>query len=174
MCSPPMLEMSKPSIRTGSVSRLEPVLKRGERVDSLGAAALLAQPVLSQREGCVALGELAQPALRTALGDAHLDRATAPRRERIGDHAGALAHRGADDDQARDRRRRRVVLGEELLGDLGLGGLGLVGEVEAVALGESAIAHLEDLGIRLGALDGDRDQVGRLERLAGDRAPLHQ
>ena len=67
--------------------RVEPerVLERRERVDALGAAALLAQPVLGERERRVALGELAQAALRAALGDPDLDRPAAPRRERLGE-----------------------------------------------------------------------------------------
>ena len=47
-------------------------------------------------------------------------------------------------------------------------------EVEALAFREHSVAHLEDLGVRARALDRHRDQVGGLERLAGDAAPLHQ
>src|SRR5581483_2076762 len=87
---------------------------------------------------------------------------------------GAAAQGGADHDEPRQRRRRRVVLGEELLRHLGLAALGRVHEVEAVAGGQDAVADLEDLGVGVGALDGDADQVRRLERLAGDPLALHQ
>jgi hypothetical protein len=43
-----------------------------------------------------------------------------------------------------------------------------------VALGEHAVADLEDLGVRARPLDGDRDQVRRLERFPRHAAPLHQ
>ena len=43
-----------------------------------------------------------------------------------------------------------------------------------MALGQQPVADLEHLRVRLRALDRDRDQVGVVERLAGDAAPLHQ
>src|SRR5262249_40821570 len=69
---------------------------------------------------------------------------------------------------------RRVVLSQELLGHLALAALGLVGQVEALALGEDAVANLEDLRVRAAPLGRARDQVGRPQRLAGDAAALHQ
>src|SRR4029079_16654324 len=42
------------------------------------------------------------------------------------------------------------------------------GEIEALALGEHAVADLEDLRVRILALDSARDQVG-----AAQRAPRH-
>ena len=51
---------------------------------------------------------------------------------------------------------------------------GLVVEVEALALGEDAVADLEDLGVGVGALGGDPDQVGGADRAAGDPLALEQ
>ena len=135
---------------------------------------LAAQPVLVEGEAGVALGQLAQAALVAALGDPHLDRGAAPLAQRLGEEPGALAQVGADDDRPRHRRRRRVVLADELLGDLGRLALGLVVEVEALALGEDAVADLEDLGVGVGALDSDADQVGGADRAAGDALALEQ
>ena len=174
MCSPPMLEMSKPSIRTGSDSSPSAVLKRRERVDALRAPALLSQrPGRARARRCARRARAAGASSRAPRPG---PRPAPPRRAESASATRPARSRSAGPtiDQPRHRRRRRVVLGEELLGHLGLIGLGLVGEVEAVALGERAVADLEDLGVGLRALDRDRDQVGGLERLAGDRAPLHQ
>ena len=43
-----------------------------------------------------------------------------------------------------------------------------------MALGEHPVADLEHLRVGLGALNRDGDQIGRVERLASDRAPLHE
>ena len=51
---------------------------------------------------------------------------------------------------------------------------GLVVEVEALPLGEDAVAHLEDLGVGVGPLGGDADQVGGADRAAGDPLALEQ
>ena len=69
----------------------ERLLEGGEGVDALLAPALAPQPVLGERELRVALGELAQPALVAALGDADLDRA--PRRELSASATSALRSR---------------------------------------------------------------------------------
>ena len=140
--------------------------QRGQRLDPAGAAVLAPQPVLVEGELGVALGQLAQPAFVAALGGAHLDRGAAALAQRLGEHLGAVAQVGADDDRPRHRRRGRVVLADELLGDLGRLALALVLEVEALALGEDPVADLEDLGVGVGALDRDPDQVG-----GPDRAP---
>ena len=67
---------------------------------------------------------------------------------RIGDlRAGGEA--GLHDDQRRDRERARVVLEDELLGDDGGRLLGLVLEVERLAVAQHAVADLEDLGVGL-------------------------
>ena len=98
----------------------ERLLERGERVDALLAAALAAEAVLRERQRRVSLRQLAQPPLAAALGDPHLDGGAAARAERVVEQLRALAHRRADDDEPGHGRRRGVVLGEELLGDLGL------------------------------------------------------
>ncbi len=174
MCSGPRLETSKPSTRTGSRLHAERLLQLGERLDALLAPALAAQAVLGEGQPRVALGELAQAPLVAALGDANLDGAAALHRERLGQQRRALAQGLTDDDQPRHHRGGRVVLGDELLGHLGLVALARVREVEAVALGEDPVAHLEDLRVGVGALDGDPDQIGALGRLRGDAAALHQ
>src|SRR5262249_37423991 len=74
----------------------------------------------------------------------------------------------------RHRRRGRVVLADELLRHLGRLALALVLEVEALALGEDPVADLEDLGVGVGALDRDPDQVGGADRAAGDPLALEQ
>ena len=146
----------------------------GQRVHPLLAAPLGPQLVLGEREPGVALGQLAQPPLVAALGNAHLDRAAAAARQSLREQLGARPQRRAHDHQPRHRRHRRVVLGGELLGHLVLAALPLVGEVEAMALGEHAVADLEHLCVGGGPVGGDRDQVGRLQRLPGDAAALHQ
>ena len=87
MCSPPMLEMSKPSIRTGSSSIPSASAQRGQRLDPAGAAVLAAQPVLVEGELGVALGQLAQPPFVAALGGADLDRGAAALAQRLGEDA---------------------------------------------------------------------------------------
>ncbi len=52
--------------------------------------------------------------------------------------------------------------------------LGLVVEVEALALGEDPVADLEDLGVGVGPLGRDADQVGGADRAAGDALALKQ
>ena len=167
----------------GDVEALDPhrqllhpqhLAQRGQRLDPAGAAVLAPQPVLVEGEAGVALGQLAQAALVAALGRPHLDRRAAALAQRLGEDAGALAQVGADDDHRRHRRRGRVVLADELLGDLGRVAFGLVLEVEALARGEDAVADLEDLGVGVGPLDRDPDQVGGADRAAGDPLALEQ
>ncbi len=67
-----------------------------------------------------------------------------------------------------------VVLQHELLGHLREVALGLVGEIEGLAVGEDAVADLEDLGVGVGAVERDRDSVERADRLAGDALALEQ
>ena len=67
-----------------------------------------------------------------------------------------------------------VVLEHELLGDLRDAALGLVGEVEGLAVGEHAVAHLEDLRVGLAAVDRHRDRVERADRLVGHAPALQQ
>ena len=165
--------MSKHSIRSGIASRPSACLQALERLDALLAAALGAQLLLVEREPRVALGQLEDPALVAALGGAQLDRPAAPRRERLGKRRRA-ADLALHDEQRRDRHRAAVVLEQELLGDGGEAVARLVLEVEALAVGEHAVAHLEDLRVGLGALDRDRDRVERADRLVGDALALEQ
>ena len=174
MCSPPMLEMSKPSIRTGSDS--SPSASWSAESASTRCSRRRSWRSRSWASASAALRSASSRSRRLSPRSATRTSTGPPRRAESASasSAGALAQRRADDDQPRDRGRRRVVLGEELLGHLGLVALALVGEVEAVALGEHPVADLEHLRVGLGALDRDRDQVGGVERLAGDAAALHQ
>ena len=78
------------------------------------------------------------------------------------------------DQQRRHHHRARVVLEDERLGDLGDPALGLVVEVEALAVGQHPVADLEHLGVGLALVDRDRDRVERPDRLAGDALALEQ
>ena len=133
MCVPPMLEMSKHSIRTRQRVEPERLLERVERLDALLAAALGAQLLLVEREPRVALGELEDAALAAALGGADLDRPAAALGQHLGQHLelGAVGELALHDDQRRDRHRARVVLEQELLGRSRDVVLALVVEVEA-------------------------------------------
>ena len=174
MCSPPMFEMSKPSTRTGSDS--SPSASWSAESASTRWARRRSWRSLSWASASTALRSASSRRRRFEPRSATRTSTGPPRRDESASASTSARsrERRPDDDQARDRGRRRVVLGEELLGHLGLVALGLVGEVEAVALGEHPVADLEHLRVGLRALDRDRDQVGRVERLAGDRAPLHQ
>src|SRR5262249_26196890 len=61
-----------------------------------------------------------------------------------------------------------------LLRDLGLVAAALVLEIEALAVGEHAVANLEDLGVGVGALGRDGHGVERADRLVRDALPLEQ
>ena len=58
-----------------------------------------------------------------------------------------------------------VVLQHELLRHLPELGLGLVGEIEGLAIGEDPVAHLEDLCVRLATIGGDGHRVEAAHRL---------
>ena len=154
--------MSKHSIRTGSVSRRSAACRPLQRVHALLAPALGLELLLVEREPRVALARGrgsgacrrarrrgSRPGPRAALG------------QDLAQHVelGALGQRALDDDQRRDRERARVVLEHELLGDDRRLLLGLVLQVEGLAVAQHAVADLEDLRVGLGALDGDRDRV---------------
>ena len=79
-------------------------------------------------------------------------------------HDLGLGQRRRADDLPGNRQRGRVVLDRELLGDLVLAAAGAVLQIEALAVGQHAVAHLEDLRVRLGALDRDREHVQRADR----------
>ena len=99
----------------------------------------------------------------------------APRRslERLRERRGR-AQLALHDEQRRDHHRARVVLEDERLGDVGDVAPGLVVEVEALAVGEHAVADLEDLRVGLALGDRDRDRVERADRLVGDPLALEQ
>ena len=129
----------------------ERLLQALERLDATLAAALGAQALLVERQARVALGELQDAALVAALGRAQLDRrrrAGSPSAscERVALGEGELA---LDDDQRGDRDVPGVVLQHELLRHLRQLALGLVGEIEGLAVGEHAVADLEDLRVGL-------------------------
>ena len=166
--------MSKHSIRTGSASSSKRLAQVVERVDALLAAPLGPQLVLLEREPRVALGQLVDPPLLAALRV----RAARPGRSRRSSSASfttsAARERRRADDLGRDRERRRVVLDRELLGHLALAAAGAVLEIEALAVGEHAVAHLEDLRVRVRVVDRDRDHVERADRLVRDPLALEQ
>ena len=145
-----------------------------EGLGPLTPGALPAQALLGEGELGVALGELAQAALVAALGGPDLHRGPATPADCEGEQLGAVRELRADDDQRRHRRRRLVVLRDELLGDLGDVALALVVEVEALALGEDAVADLEDLRVGVGPLDRYPDQVSGAHLLTRDALALHQ
>ena len=151
----------------------ERLLQALERLDAALAAALGFQPLAVEREPRVALGELEDPPLLAALGRAQLDRAGAPAGERVGQRR-ALLDEALHDEQRRDRHVTGVVLQHELLGDLRRAALGLVGEVERLAVGEHAVAHLEDLRVGVAPVERDGDRVERADRLVGDALALEQ
>ena len=175
----PRFEMSKPSIRTGSRSSPSASWSADERLGPLLAAVLAPQPVLGEREVGVPLGQLAQPPQIAARGHPDLHLRVALARERLGEHLRPPAQFGADDDAARDRRSGAVVLEQEGLGDLAgvavlVRAVLLARQVEALPLGQHTVAHLEDLGVGVGALDRHPDHVGASQRTARHLLALHQ
>ena len=158
--------------------RVEPErpLERVERLHALLAAALGAQLLLVEREPRVALGEVEDAALAAALGGADLDRAAAALGQHLGEHLelGAVGELALHDDQRRDRHRARVVLEQELLGRARDVVLALVVEVEGLAVGEHAVADLEDLGVGLRRVDREGDRVVGAGAVVGDALALEQ
>ena len=120
-----------------------------ERVHPLLAPPLGAQLVLLEREPRVALGELVEPPLLAAPRVPQLDRAAAALLEQLAARPRPRASDGGPDDLGRDRQRRRVVLDRELLGDLVLAAAGAVLQIEALAVRQHAVAHLEHLRVRV-------------------------
>ncbi len=147
MCSPPMLEMSKPSIRTGSSAM--PSASRRLASDSTRRWRRCSRRSRSWSRASLALRSASSRRRRLSPRSATRTStaAAAALAQRRFEQLGPLAQVGADDHRARHRRRGRVVLADELLGDLGEVAFGLVVEVEALALGEDAVADLEDLGV---------------------------
>jgi hypothetical protein len=151
-------------------------LEAVERLHPLLAPALGLELLLVERQARVALGQLEDAPLAAALGDADLDAPPAPLGQDLLEDVelGAALHRPLHDQQRRDRERGGVVLEDELLGDHGEVLLGLVVEVERLAVGEDAVAHLEDLGVGLGALGRDGDGVVGAGALVGHPLALEQ
>ena len=140
--------MSKHSIRTGIASRPRACaspssasVRRSRRRWAASWSSSRARPALRS-------GELEDPLLLAPLGRPDLDRAAPADGERFGEDG---ADRALDDDLGGDRDAGLVVLEEELLEHLVERPLGLVGQVEGLAIGEGAVADLEDLGVGLGA-----------------------
>ena len=162
--------MSKHSIRSGSASSPSAVLQPVERLDALLAAALGAQLLLVEREPRVALGQLEDAALVAALGGAQLDRtaaalARAPRRP-----SGSAPTSRCTTTSGGIVIALAVVLEHERLGDRRQVVRRLVLEVEALAVGQDAVAHLEDLRVGVRPVDRDRDRVERADRRRWRRA----
>ena len=67
-----------------------------------------------------------------------------------------------------------VVLGDELDRDVREPELARVLEVERLAVGEHAVADLEDLRVGVDAVDRDGDRVDRADRVVGDALALQQ
>src|SRR3954451_7620650 len=155
--------------------RVEPqgVLQPVERLDALLAAALGLQALLVERQQRVALGQLEDPPLVAALGGPDLDLGPAALTERFGQRI-ALLDVLLDDDLRWDRHLVAVVLQQELLGHLPYLALDGVLEVEGLAVGEHAVADLEDLRVGVGPVDRDGHDVDRPDRLVGHALALEE
>src|SRR3954452_8164434 len=152
----------------------ELLLQRVERLDPLLATALGLELLLLEREFGVALGELEQAALVAAFGGADLDARAAPLAEHLREDPEVLLDLLLDDDLRRDRHLIAVVLEHELEGDLAGSLLDHVLEIERLAIGQHAVAHLEDLRVGVRAGDGDGDDVERPHGLVRDALALEQ
>src|SRR4051794_30356591 len=152
----------------------ELLLQRVQRLDPLLAAALGLELLLLERELGVAFGKLEQAALVAALGRAHFDPRAPPLAEHLGEDLEVLRDLLLDDDLRRDRHLVAVVLEHELERDVAGSLLDDVLEVERLAVRQHAVAHLEHLRVGVGAVDGDRDDVERPDRLVRDALALEQ
>ena len=119
-----------------------------------------------ERQLCVALCELIELALLTALGGSQLHARPAPRFQQPGDCV--KVHFGLElaphDHLRRNGAARGVVLRDELLGYLVVADLADVVEVKALAVGEDPVADLEDLGVCLAARRRDGDKIDHAKR----------
>ena len=88
--------------------------------------------------------------------------------------AGSLGQLALHDEQRGNRHVSAVVLQHELLGHLREVALGLVRQVERLAIGEHPVAHLEHLRVGLAAVHRDGNRVERPHRLVGHTPALHQ
>ena len=84
------------------------------------------------------------------------------------------ANGATDDHEARDGRRRPVILSDEFLDHVALFAAGCVRQVEALPLGEDAVPDLENLGVRRVFLGRDRDDVRVVHGFSRHAATLHQ
>ena len=176
MCVPPTWEMSKHSIRTGSASSCSAACR--PESDSTRCWRRRSALSFSWSSASRALRS-ASSRIRRLPPRSAARISTAPPRRSASIEPSTLELRALlelllDDDQRRDRQRGRVVLQEELLrDDRGLL-LALVVEVEGLAVGEDAVAHLEDLRVGLQPVDGDRDRVEGALAVGGDALALQQ
>ena len=170
---PIRFEMSKHSIRIGicsipsarwspSSASIRCERRRSERSRSWSSASRALRSASSRMRRLSP-----RSAWRTSTG--------APRRSvSASDSASRFLHRALHDDLRRHRDRARVVLEHELLGHLALLALAGVLEVEALAVGEHAVADLEHLRVGVRALGGHGDRVERAHRRVRDPLALEQ
>ena len=170
--------MSKPSIRTGTRSRASASCR--EESVSTRCWRRCSRRSLSWASASLAFFSASSRSRRRSPRDADpdLDLRVALAGERLGEHAGAALQLGPDDHPAGDRRRGAVVLEQEGLGDLPRVAvlthrLVLARQVEALSLRQHAVAHLEDLCVRVASLDRHGDQVRAAQRAAGHLLALH-
>ena len=160
---PLRLEMSKHSMRSGTVSRPSACWRPSSASARRWRRDSAPQALLVEGEAGVALGQLQDAALVAPLRRPDLHRLAPALGEGLPQGLGA-GHLALDDDLPGDRHRAPVVLEDEGLGDLLEALLGLVVEVEALAVREHAVADLEDVGVGGRTLDRDRDGVERADR----------
>ena len=176
MCVPPMLEMSKHSTRTGSVSSWSAFCsassdstrcwrRRSERSFSWSSASCALRWARSRMRRLPP-----RSAARISTGPPRRS-ASISASTSSSEPVGELA---LHDDQRRDRHRARVVLEQELLARARDVVLALVVEVEALAVGEHAVADLEDLRVGVGGVDRDGDRVVGAGAVVGDALALEQ
>ena len=156
----------------------ERLLQALQRLHAALAAALGAQPLLVERQRALRSRQLEDPALLAALGRPQLHRPAAAAGERVGQRRGAGASPRWTTSSAGIDVYPAVVLEHELLPHLRHIPLGLVGQVEGLAVGEHAVAHLEDLRVGVAPAvhlrDRHGDRVERAHRLARHAAALQQ
>ena len=168
--------MSKHSMRTGSVS--SPSARCRPSSDSTRCWRRRSALSFSWSSASRALRSASSRMRRLPpRSEARISTGPPRRSARISSRIGSsepVARAALHDDQRRDRERARVVLEDELLGHDRGRLLGLVVEVERLAVGEHAVADLEDLGVGLGALDVDGDGVVGAGALVGHALALEQ
>ncbi|MBW3665941.1 MAG: MMPL family transporter, partial [Actinobacteria bacterium] len=166
---------SLPDLLSGTTQAGQEAGRPGAQAfDALLAAALDLEAFLVEGELRVALGQVEDAPLVTALGRAQLDPALTTLGERLGQRL-PVGQRTLHHDLRGDHRGAGVVLQEELLGDLADVVAALVGQVERLPVAEDAVAHLEDLRVGVGAIDGHRDGVQHRDpHPAWDQDDVHE